>query len=127
MQRSVDLETRAVTLENAQTTLPAPSAPTDGAALGWDDLRPAKIKLRLTAAGAVTLSDGIVYAYEGSTLAWYRLGDLNGGNPVSLTADVGDASTLLEYSGSATRLAIGGSPSAAVAITAIAVPQDVSE
>lgn len=119
------LSNLAVILEAAQTTLPAPTAAGDGAAVtGWrqGEYRPRVGDLAFTAAGVVTITNAELYEYSDG--AWYSLGPIGTGT-IALTATKGYRVALGAVRGD--RLAVGGTLSAAVAVTVTATPHELQE
>lgn len=115
----------AVVLEDAQTTLPVPALVSDGGDVsGWrtGDYSPLEAEVKLTAASAVTLSNAEVFEWDGAT--WSSLGLLNNGNDITLTATRSFKHPL--YGVSANRLAIAGTLSSPVAVSATATPRELA-
>jgi hypothetical protein len=78
-----------VVLHDAVTSLPAPS-PSASGNLPDDMLRHDRYVIRLEAAGAQTVTDGVLWARTPLTGTWDRvLGLVNGGAPVELAAGLG--------------------------------------
>lgn len=121
---SVLLSQLAVTIEDAQTTLPLPTIASDGASIaGWASgpYFPLEGELKLTAGGAVVLSGAEIYEWDGAV--WCSLGLLNAGNDITLSATRGFKHPI--YGPVGTRLAVAATLSAAVAVTAVATPREV--
>jgi hypothetical protein len=123
---------QTVTVESAQTTLPAPTIAGDGADItAWGTLptfaphRPRYTDIYITAAAAVTLSSVALWEYLDSK--WLFVGYLNGGAAIVIAdAAQGWKADLVEgIRGS--RLAVSATMSGAVATTVKATPIEVTE
>lgn len=121
-----------VTVESAQTTLPAPTAAGDGVDIAtWGTIagvapqRPRYADIYITAAAAVTLSSVAVWEYLDSK--WLFVGYLNGGAAIVIAdAAQGYKGDLIEnIRGS--RIALSATMSGAVATTVKATPVEASE
>lgn len=124
--------TQVVTVEAAQTTLPAPTVAGDGADIAaWSGIAgiapriPRFTDIYITAAAAVTLSSVALWEYLDSK--WLFVGYLNGGAAIVIAdAAQGWKADLVEgIRGS--RLAVSATMSGAVATTVKATPVEVSE
>lgn len=123
---------QVVTVENAQTTLPAPTVAGDGVDItAWGAIpelaprRPRFTDIYITAAAAVTLSSVAVWEYLDSK--WLFVGYLNGGAAIVIAdAAQGYKADLVEnIRGS--RIALSATMSGAVATTVKATPIEVTE
>lgn len=125
----IPLDNFAVTLESAQTTLPAPTVAGDGEAISsWrsGSFRPRQGDVRITVASAVTLSSVALWEYVADDAKWYFVGYLNGGAAIVFAdASQGYKETFQDVHGD--RLALSATLSAAVATTVKATPHEVSE
>lgn len=124
-QMFIPLANLAVTIEAAQTSLPAPTAAGDGADVtGWrsGSFRPLQGDVAFTAAGSVTLQSAELFELVDGV--WYSLGLLNNGNDIVLTATKGFRHPF--YAARGDRLALGATLSAAVAVTVVATPHEVT-
>lgn len=128
-QLFIPLDHLAVTLEDAQTTLPAPTTSSDGEAItSWrsGSFRPKQGDVRITVASAVTLSSVALWEYVTADAKWYFVGYLNGGAAIVLAdAAQGYKETFADLHGD--RLALSATLSAAVATTVKATPHEVQE
>lgn len=124
--RSVLLGHKAVTIEDAQATLPAPSTAADGGDIsGWrvsGGPAPRYAIVKISSDGTTTLAGAYLAVYDGS--AWYNAGDLNEGSNISLTSSVGWASPLLDI-GIYDRVALVGTPDAGD-VTAVVIPVETT-
>lgn len=123
---------QTVTVENAQTTLPAPTLITDGTDIAaWGTIggvapgRPRFTDVYIYAAAAVTLTSVALWEYLDSK--WLFVGYLNGGAAIVIAdAAQGYKGDLIEnIRGS--RIALSASMSGAVATTVKATPVEASE
>lgn len=125
----IPLDHLAITLEAAQTTLPAPTVAGDGEAVTtWrsGSFRPRQGDIRITVASAVTLSSVALWEYVTVDAKWYFVGYLNGGAAIVIAdAAQGFKETFVNVHGD--RLALSATLSAAVATTAKATPHEVQE
>lgn len=125
----IPLDNLAVTIESAQTTLPAPTVAGDGEAISsWrsGSFRPRQGDIRITVASAVTLSSVALWEYVTADAKWYFVGYLNGGAAIVIAdAAQGFKETFVDVHGD--RLALSATLSAAVATTAKATPHEVQE
>lgn len=128
-QLFIPLDHLAITLEAAQTTLPAPTVDGDGESIAtWrsGSFRPRQGDLRITVASAVTLSSVALWEYVTAEAKWYFVGYLNGGAAIVLAdAAQGFKETFTDLHGD--RLALSATMSAAVATTVKATPHEVQE
>lgn len=118
---------KIITLDSAQTSLPAPAAAGSGGDIsGWADdqgYMPDEVDLLLTAANTVNITSPVLYEKIGSV--WYATEKLrvNDGQQIDLTSSVGAKLSVKGIVGS--RLKLGGTLSGAVAVTVKAVPKRV--
>ncbi len=93
--RSKKLRDLAVTFASAATTLPAPSAaPSQGqldAFEAWEGGKytPQFATASIDSDGTGTITVATLYGWDVADSAWRAIAQLNGGNAVSLTADIG--------------------------------------
>lgn len=125
----IPLDNLVVTIEAAQTTLPAPTVVGDGDAISsWrsGSFRPKQGDVRITVASAVTLSSVALWEYVTADAKWYFVGYLNGGAAIVLAdAAQGYKETFVDVHGD--RLALSATLSAAVPTTVKATPHEVQE
>jgi hypothetical protein len=90
MGRSALIRSKAIEVEAAQASLPAPVDDGDGKDVtDWriGGRAPRLYDLAIAASEACTLSDVYLAGYRDGS--WRNLGNLNGGQDIDLTADVG--------------------------------------
>lgn len=112
-----------IVLHDAETSLSTPSGSSDGESV--DSLNNhegsiALFELKLTAASSVTLSDANLYGKSGDD-PWMLHGELNDGEDIDLTSDVGYRTRIL-HSPEVDRYAVGASLSSSVAVTVELLP-----
>lgn len=131
--RTVSANARAIeaaeslrfTIEDAQTTLPAPTSSADGAAIPstWDKQSPKTFKLFISAAAIEEITAGQLWGYDATDDVWYQLADLNNGATIYLVTGAKQGwSRPFAYVAGFTRLALSGTLLNGAAVTVQAEP-----
>ena len=126
--KSQKIQALAVILENAQATLPQPSTASDGADItSWRNAAysPDFATIAIDSDGVSTLTGPVeLYGYDQTDAKWRKLGDLNSGNDIVLTATLGFEQRVRDV-GVFERLAVACATISAGNITATAKPLEV--
>jgi hypothetical protein len=116
----------ALTVEAGQTSLPAPTLVTHGAAVpdGWTTSagRMDDYALRISADGTVTIQSAHLWEWHGTT--WDDLGLLNNGLDIVLTATQSFKQDLHHLDGS--RLAVSATHPGVVGVTVTVTPRSIA-